>query len=100
MKQKELARLFYIEISKIHLNETLDTAAKVEALYRSLNFIFLEITRDEKLQFTTFFARISFAFQKHQVPKQTQFYTHAFRKLASQILRKKIKQMKLTSLMN
>ena len=91
MKQKELARLFYKEISKIHPNETLDTATKVEALYRLLNLVFLEITRDEKLQFTTFFARISFAFQKHQVPKQTQFYTHAYRKLASQILRKKNK---------
>ena len=88
MKRKELARLFYKEILKIQPNDTLDSAAKVEALYRLLHSIFMEVTRDEKLQFTTLFARISFAFQKYNVPKQTQFYTHAFRKLARAILHK------------
>ena len=88
MKRKELARLFYIEILKIQPNETLDTATKVEALYRLLHSIFMEVTKDEKLQFTTLFARISFAFQKYNVPKQTQFYTHAFRKQARLILHK------------
>ena len=88
MKRKELARLFYIEVLKIQPNETLDAASKIEALYRLLHTVFMEVTRDEKLQFTTLFARISFAFQKYEVPKQTQFYTHAFRKQARAILHK------------
>ena len=82
MKNKELARLFFREVLKIQHHESLETAGKIQALYRLLNQLFVQVTQEEKLQFTTMFARISFACQKRQVAPQTQFYIHAFRKAA------------------
>ena len=82
MKKQELARLFYQEISKVNSNKTLDDATKIKGLYKLMNQLFVAVTRDEKLQFTTMFARISFACQKANVESQTQFYIHAFRRVA------------------
>ena len=86
MKNQELARLFYREIEKIHNNESLDDFNKISGLYRLLNQVFVEVTRGERLQFTTMFARISFACQKFNVERQTQFYIHTFRKVAREII--------------
>ncbi|MEM6963565.1 MAG: AAA domain-containing protein [Bacteroidota bacterium] len=88
MKKQELARLFFREISKIYNNESFDDFTKIRGLHHLLNQLFLEVTRDEKLQFTTMFARISFACQKFSVEKQTQFYVHAFRKVAREMLQR------------
>ncbi|MFK7772736.1 MAG: DEAD/DEAH box helicase [Saprospiraceae bacterium] len=85
MKKQELARLFYQEISKINSNESLIDLGKINGLYKLLNQLFIEVTRDEKMQFTTMFARISFASQKFSLEKQTQFYIHTFRRVAKKI---------------
>ncbi|MFK8006432.1 MAG: DEAD/DEAH box helicase [Saprospiraceae bacterium] len=85
MKNQELARLFYQEISKINSNESLIDLGKINRLYKLLNQLFVEVTRDEKMQFTTMFARISFASQKFSLEKQTQFYIHTFRRVAKKI---------------
>ena len=85
MKKQELARLFYQEISKINSNESLIDLGKINGLYKLLNQLFVEVTRDEKMQFTTMFARISFASQKFSLEKQTQFYIHTFRRVAKKI---------------
>ena len=90
MKNQELARLFYREVLKTHQNETLDINAKVDALYRQLNLLFVEATREEKLQFTTLFARIAFAGHKFNLNKQLQFYIHEFRRIARQLSRSKV----------
>lgn len=87
MKQKELARLFFRDITKIEDNETLDQAAKIEALYHSLNRLFVELTRAERIQFTTLFARIAYACQKHLIDRKQQFYIHTFRKQARNYIR-------------
>ena len=76
MKKQELARLFYQEISKINSNGSLIDLEKINKLCKLLNQLFIEVTRDEKMQFTTMFARISFASQKFSLEKQTQFYIH------------------------
>ncbi len=89
MKNQELARLFYREVLKTHQNETLDTNGKIDALYRQLNLLFVEATREEKLQFTTLFARIAFAGHKFNLNKQLQFYIHEFRRIARQLGRSK-----------
>ena len=85
MKNQELAILFFREISKITDDKSSDDLVKIDALYKLLNKVFIEITRDEKLQFTTMFARISFACQKFSIEKQTQFYIHIFRKAAKEV---------------
>jgi DNA replication ATP-dependent helicase Dna2 len=82
MKERELARLFFLELKKIyHLGEN-RPQEKIQALYHLLGLLFLEVTRDEKLQFTTLFARVTYVCQKRGLPKQQQYYIHHFRKRA------------------
>jgi DNA replication ATP-dependent helicase Dna2 len=76
----ELARLYYLELSKIHDNPKWTPLARMEALAHLFEQFFLEITRTEKIQFTTFFARISYACHKFRVEKRTQYWVHFFRK--------------------
>ncbi|MFK7937057.1 MAG: hypothetical protein AB8G22_26320, partial [Saprospiraceae bacterium] len=87
MKQPAKAQLFYRELEKIHDHSTDKLNEKVEALYRLLNLVVIEVTQAEKLQFTTLFARIAFACQKYEVTRQQQFFIHSFRKRAQQYLR-------------
>ncbi len=85
LKTKEIARLFYIEIRKIDEQEAIDILAKTDALYQLINLVFVDITREERIQFSTLFARIAYACQKHLVSKQQQFYIHTFRKEAKKL---------------
>jgi DNA replication ATP-dependent helicase Dna2 len=82
MKQTELAKLFYKEISKNHTLEGTSDQEKIQKLYQLLHAIFFNVTEHEKIQFTTFFSRVAFAFQKYQVPSKRQFFIQEFRKLA------------------
>ena len=89
MKNQELGKLFYKEILKNHTAETttaqdesLHQREKVQRLYQLLHAIFFNVTEHEKIQFTTFFSRVAFAFQKYQVPSKRQFFIQEFRKLA------------------
>ncbi|HMP25818.1 MAG TPA: hypothetical protein PKC76_16930, partial [Saprospiraceae bacterium] len=60
MINEALARLLYREIQKIAQNEALPLTGRVEVLYRWLQTLFLEATRQERLQFSTLFARIAY----------------------------------------
>jgi DNA replication ATP-dependent helicase Dna2 len=79
-KSVELARLFYLELIKIHENEAWSLSAKADALNRLLELLFVEVTKEENIQFTTFFARIAYAGHKFQLDKKTQYWIHFFRK--------------------
>lgn len=89
MKNEALAKLFYREVWKITQNEALPTTGKVDALYRLLQTLFLEVTKQERLQFSTLFARIAYVAHQHQFDKKLQYYIHQFRKLAEQSLHQK-----------
>ncbi len=82
MKKRELARLFYREVEKIYQNTSWDTTAKVDRLYHTLHLIFVEVTREEKLQFTTLFSRIAYVSQQYGIEQQIHFNIHHFRKKA------------------
>ena len=86
MKKRELARLFYREVEKIHEHTNWDTTAKVDRLYRTLNLIFVEVTSHEQLQFTTLFARIAYVSQQFNLSKQLHFHIHHFRKKAKALI--------------
>ncbi len=86
MNRGGLATLFYQELLKIEQSTALDKAGKVEALFRLLNVLFVEITRKEKLQFATLFSRMAYVSHKYQLPRSLQFYLHRFRSKASQKL--------------
>ncbi|MEL6926793.1 MAG: hypothetical protein AAFO94_22320, partial [Bacteroidota bacterium] len=51
-------------------------------LYRLLNQIFVESTRQERLHFTTLFARIAYTCHKFELSRQHQYFIHRFRKIA------------------
>ena len=87
MKQTAKAQLFFRELEKIYDHPSDNLSEKVEALYRLLNLVVIEVTQAEKLQFTTLFARIAFAAQKYEVTRQQQFFIHSFRKRVQRYLR-------------
>ncbi|HMQ48739.1 MAG TPA: AAA domain-containing protein [Saprospiraceae bacterium] len=79
----QLADLFYKELAKIAHSDTPTAQPKVDALYHLLTIILTEVTRQERLQFTTLFARMAYAGSKYDLDKGLQYYLHYFRKFAS-----------------
>jgi DNA replication ATP-dependent helicase Dna2 len=99
MRNQELARLFYNEILKNHNtsfassdvvaeDKSIELDIKINNLFELLKRIFSEITSAEKIQFTTLFSRIAFAFQKYEVPPKRQYLIHQFRKKAHHLDKK------------
>lgn len=79
-KSVELARLFYIEMMKVQSHASWSLGQKTDALGRLIEGLFLEVTKAEKIQFTTLFARIAFACHQLHLNKKTQYWIHFFRK--------------------
>ena len=88
MKEQELARLYYLEVGKIVSDESRDQEDKIEDLYFFLHKLFFDVTREERVHFTTLFSRIAFASHKYNIAKDVQFYTFQFRKVAPNHRRK------------
>lgn len=82
MKEKELAKLYYKEVEKIHQSQADDVEVAIELMYYFLHKLFIDITQNERIHFTTLFARIAFTSHKYQIDKNTQYYTYIFRKNA------------------
>ncbi len=80
-----LAHLFFNELRKIAQRP--EPEGKIAALYRLLQLLFFEVTKAERLQFSTLFARIAYVAHQHQLERQLQYYIHAFRKLAENSFR-------------
>lgn len=78
-REPEIARLLFRRLLTIHHKVELEEHARVEVLYALLSKVFIEVTGEERLQFTTLFARIAYASHKFEIPKKTQFYLHSFR---------------------
>lgn len=79
-KSTELARLFFVEMMKVQTHESWSLEQKTDALARLLELLFIEVTKEANIQFTTMFARISFACHQFHVSKRTQYWVHFFRK--------------------
>ena len=82
MNKKALAQLFYRELEKIIQAKDLTKQEKVVALYQLLNKVFVELTKKDRLHFTTLFARIAYTCHQYDVDRKQQFWIHRFRKLA------------------
>jgi len=80
MNHEALAQLFYRELWKAVSVPDMDDEARCDRLYRLLNLLFTEVTRTERLQFSTLFARMAYAGHRHELSSALQFYLHAFRK--------------------
>lgn len=83
MNREGLAQLFYREVEKITTNTVLPPLEKVNGFYRLLNLLFVELTRKERLHFTTLFARITYASHQYKLEKSLQYYLHHFRRQAT-----------------
>ncbi len=79
MNKPALAELFYKEAEKLAFAE-LQPGQKADGSFRLLQLLFVELTKREKLQFTTLFSRIAYVSQKQGLSKKIQFYIHNFRK--------------------
>jgi DNA replication ATP-dependent helicase Dna2 len=79
-KNQETARLFYLEILKIHKATPPPHYQGVQSLYQLLHKVFMAATEQERVPFNTLFARVAFAFQKYEVPPRRQFFIQQFRK--------------------
>lgn len=89
MKEQALARLFYREIVKIRERDHWTPLQQLEALYRLMGRLFMELTQKERFQFATLFARMAYACHKQEIPKDIQHYLHAFRREAIKAIREK-----------
>lgn len=76
----ELARLFYRELLKIEAQFIPSLKEKIKALFDLLQLVFIEATKQERIQFTTLFSRIAYVTHKFDFDKRLQFWIHAFRK--------------------
>ncbi len=79
-KSTELAQLFYKELLKIHQLDLLPLPTKIKKLFELLQLSFFEVTKKEKIQFTTLFSRIAFVTHKFDFDKKLQYLIHLFRK--------------------
>ncbi len=77
----EYAKLFFKELLKIHHKEAYDWQTKAVFLDKLLVKVYIIATKKEQIQFTNLFSRISYADQKFQIDKKTEFQLHTFRRL-------------------
>lgn len=80
------ANVFFNEILKIHRKEAYDWKTKTVFLEKLLTKVFVVATKEEKIQFTNLFARISYACQKFEIDKKTEFRLHNLRRLVREKL--------------
>ncbi len=83
MNRPEIARLFFIELQKLHKAPGFDAEAKFLELNALLTKLFFVFTKEENLHFTTMFARIAFACHKHHISRALQWRVHTLRKKQS-----------------
>ncbi len=79
MKKQEIGRLLFRELEKVYYHKDWTTKEKVEGLSRLMSKAFVEVTKEERVLFTTLFSRISYACQRYEVKKQAAFFIHNFR---------------------
>ncbi len=80
----EYAKLFFKGILKIHHKEAYDWKTKCIFLEKLLVKVYVIATKKEQIQFTNLFARISYAGQKFEIDKKTEFQLHFFRRFVRQ----------------
>ncbi len=83
MNKPALATLFFRELEKVFPQPSIAPVQQTKSIYRLLNLLLLEVTKEERIQFSTLFARMAYVGHKHQLPKKLQFYTHWFRRQVS-----------------
>jgi DNA replication ATP-dependent helicase Dna2 len=93
-KEENLGKLFLREVEKI-MEAGDSRKEKIEAFYYLLHKIFLDVTQEERIHFTTIFARIAFLAHKYDVSPTLESWTYRFRKAAAKGIFKDDKEEEL-----
>jgi DNA replication ATP-dependent helicase Dna2 len=89
MRKQQIGTLFFNDLRKVIKHPKYTIQERVEGFYELLKRVFIEVTRDEKVLFTTLFSRISFASHQFKISKQTRFFIHHFRMKGKYLFRSK-----------
>jgi len=84
MTLQHLAPELYKYFLKIHASHT-EPSDAVSELYQWFNNFFLQLAKDENLQFTTHFARIAYVCHKRKISNDLQWKIHHYRRLSQEI---------------
>lgn len=84
MNNSSLAKLFFGAFTKIHTADS-DYRAKLAAHKHLLSKLFVALSKEENIQFTTMFARIAYVCHEHQLSAALQWRIHQFRKIERKI---------------
>ncbi len=84
MNKPALATLFYQELQKVFPNPQIVPVQQTKSIHRLLNLLLMEVTKKERIQFSTLFARMAYVGHKYQLPKSLQYYAHWFRRQTAQ----------------
>jgi len=87
MTNEVIASALYQELRKIRDTPEEGPLEQVKAYYGLLQSLFIEVTQQERMRFSTLFSRIAYAAQKHRFHRHLLFYLHAFRKQSKDMLR-------------
>jgi len=79
-----IAHLIYQELEDIQSTGFEDPLKSIGRLYQALNYFFTRVTGQDKIYFTTLFARMVFAGIQYKIPRRDLSFLHHFRKLAYQ----------------
>lgn len=79
MLQEALAGLFYVELKKAVLSDTIAPEDRLDRLKKIFHLLINEATREERIQFSTLFARLAYTGHRYQLSEELMYYLHLFR---------------------
>ncbi len=80
MDKPALAQIFYRELQKVVQSEKTEVAERLQAVFRLIRLLVVEVTREERLQFTTLFARMAYVGQQYRLSRTEQYFMHSLRR--------------------
>ncbi len=80
-KQTELGKLFHREVEKIYESDLIELE-KIMALLALLHKVYVDVTQQERIHFTTIYSRIAYLSHKFDLSNTLQNLTYRFRKIA------------------
>ncbi len=83
-----MIQLIFKELKNIYQSDR-PVPDKVRILYQLQSFVFLEITKHERLYFSTLFARMAYVGNKMKIDKQIMRSIHRFRRVATDLANQK-----------
>lgn len=88
MNKEALAHLLYSELQKVYNQPNIVAVQQAKSIYRLINVLLLEITKEERIHFSTIFARMAYVGHKYELSRKVQYFAHHFRRQVSNDINK------------